>query len=119
MGCTSLSSVSFPELSSVSGNYGMSSCFDGCTNLKRAYFPKLSNIGYVANQNMFKGCTSLELVDFHLATAVPKIESNTFQNTNNTFQIVVPDELYETWIAASNWSALSAQIVKWSDYNQQ
>ena len=55
-------------------------------------------------------------MDFSQAIAVPAIESNTFSNTNSTFQIVVPDALYSSWIAATNWSALSSQIVKASEY---
>ena len=65
---------------------------------------------------MFNSCSSLELVDYHLATAVPAIDSSAFNGTNTTFQIVVPDELYDTWIAATNWSARSSQIVKYSEY---
>ena len=66
--------------------------------------------------NTFKDCTALELVDFSEATAVPSITANTFSDTNSTFKIVVPDALYNNWIAATNWSALSAQIVNLSTY---
>ena len=65
----------------------------------------------------FSGCTSLEVVDFSQATAVPTMHNtNTFQNTNNTFKVVVPDSLYSTWIASTNWSNISSQIIRASDY---
>ena len=67
---------------------------------------------------MLYGCSALEVVDFSEATAVPTLHSvNTFQNTNNPFQIVVPDALYDQWKAARNWSSFANQIVKASEYN--
>ena len=66
---------------------------------------------------MLYGCSALEVVDFSEATAVPTLHSvNTFQNTNSTFQIVVPDALYDQWKAARNWSQFASQIVKASEY---
>lgn len=64
----------------------------------------------------FSGCTSLEVVDFDGIQSIPPIETNTFQNTNSTFQIVVPDALYDDWIVATNWSTYASQIVKASEY---
>lgn len=93
----------------------MNSVCAGCTSLKKAYFTKLSNTGGGWNF-AFQNCTSLELVDFHLATAVPAIGSGMFTDSNDTFQIVVPDELYDAWITATNWSARASQIVKYSEY---
>ena len=66
---------------------------------------------------MLYGCSALEVVDFSEATAVPTLHSvNTFQNTNSTFKIVVPDALYDQWKAANNWSQFASQIVKASEY---
>ena len=39
-----------------------------------------------------------------------------FQNTNDTFKVIVPDALYASWIANGYWSSMSAQITKVSDY---
>ena len=56
------------------------------------------------------------MVDFSQATAVPTMHNtNTFQNTNNTFKIVVPDALYNDWIVATNWSTYASHIVKASE----
>lgn len=83
---------------------------------------KLSNAGTrlqnVLN-NAFSGCTSLSVVDFSQATAVPVLANvNTFSSTNDYYKIVVPDSLYDTWIAATNWSnsAIKPRIVKVSDF---
>ena len=117
-GCTSLQTVDLSNLSSVSGSQSsqFNNCFMGCTGLKKAYLTKFSSQLPNTYQNLFNGCTSLELVDFSQSASVPPMSYNMFANTNSTFQIVVPDALYETWIATSGWSNFSAQIVKASEY---
>lgn len=86
--------------------------------------PKLSSITGSSNQNQwnsaFDGCVNLEVIDFSKATDVPTMNwesgKHPFNNTNNTFQIVVPDALYDQWKAANNWSQFASQIVKASEY---
>ena len=66
---------------------------------------------------IFANDVSLSVVDFSKATAVPSLSNvNAFSNTNSTFQIVVPDALYDQWIATDNWSSYASQIVKASEY---
>ena len=88
----------------------MSDSFSKCNSLKQVYLPKLSYT-YSSLQYCFAGCSSLELVDFHLATAIPAIETSTFNGTNQTFKIVVPNALYTQWKTATNWSTYADQIV--------
>ena len=55
------------------------------------------------------------IYDFRRATSVPTITetvSNTFNGIPATSRIIIPDSLYDTWIADSNWSQLSKKIVK-------
>ena len=56
--------------------------------------------------------------DFSQHTAVPTL-SNTgvFTSIQSDCKIVVPDALYDTWIAATNWSTYSSKIVKASEFN--
>ena len=69
-------------------------------------------------RNMLNGCNSLELVDMTGSTGVPWLENvDNFANTNNTYKIVVPDPLYDTWIAATNWASIASHIMKQSDWN--
>lgn len=66
----------------------------------------------------FNYCIALETVAFPNATAVPTLDNvNGFANTGSLKQIVVPDALYDTWIAATNWknSAIVGKIVKASE----
>ena len=58
----------------------------------------------------FKGCTSLQVVDFSEAIAIPQTNPNAFENTNQNFKIIVPDPLYSSWKSTSGWSTYSSQI---------
>lgn len=89
--------------------------FNGCTSLKRIKMN--ASVGGWGPQ-MFTGCTSLELVDMTGSTAVPiLVDVNNFDSTNDTYKIVVPDSLYDTWIAATNWASIASHIMKQSDWN--
>lgn len=68
----------------------------------------------------FRDCQHLYVVDFRDHTAVPTLDNaNAFiLNTNTTMKIVVPDNLYSTWITTSPWnnSTLVSRIISASDY---
>ena len=68
--------------------------------------------------NMFNGCTSLELVDMTGSIGVPQLSNvNNFAKTNDTYKIVVPDSLYDTWVNETNWASIASHIMKKSDWN--
>ena len=93
-----------------------SNMFQDCTSLKRIKTNSSSQVGW--GVNMFNGCTSLELVDMTGSIVVPTLsDKNNFANTNDTYKIVVPDSLYDTWIAATNWASIASHIMKQSDWN--
>ena len=112
--CTSLTTA--PELPATTLNTNCYSyMFNGCTSLKRI---KMNASAGSIGENMFNGCTSLELVDMTGSTGVPTLSNvNNFDNTNDTYKIVVPDSLYDTWIASTNWSSISSHIMKQIDWN--
>ena len=112
--CTSLTSA--PELPATNIlNSCYFSMFWGCSSLKRI---KMNASSGSWGANMFNGCTSLELVDMTGSTGVPQlINVNNFENTNDTYKVVVPDSLYDTWIAATNWASIASHIMKQSDWN--
>ena len=107
--------IGFPNITDI-GVEGMKGTYAGCTSLKTADFSKLSAVGTDGLDGTFSGCSALEIVLFQNSAAIPAITETTFANTNDTFKIIVPDALYESWIAAENWSALSSHITKVSDY---
>ena len=112
--CTSLTTApKLPATTLARGCY--SNMFNGCTSLKRI---KMNSSSGSWGTYMFTGCTSLELVDMTGSTGVPTLSNvNNFDNTNDTYKIVVPDSLYDTWIAATNWVSIASHIMKQSDWN--
>jgi hypothetical protein len=66
----------------------------------------------------FYNCYSVAYYDFHNHTSVPTLSNNNaFYGIASDCKIVVPDALYDEWIAATNWSSLASKIVKASEFN--
>lgn len=115
-------------------NIGYEACQE-CTSLKRivldkslntiaAYaFKNCKHLGDITfyspatiNAQAFENCT-MEFIIF-ICEAVPNlVTSKAFKNT--TCQFIVPDNLYDEWIAATNWSTYADRIVKASEYVEQ
>ena len=110
-----VTNVNMPDLETIGVN-GMKYAFKDCKQLTTVDFSKLSAVGTDGLDGTFDGCTSLEIVLFQSSEAIPTITSTTFTNTNDTFKVIVPDALYEDWVAATNWSDLSSHVTKVSDY---
>ena len=71
---------------------------------------------------MFGGCSNCTIFDFSDALSVPSLGNvNAFASTPANKKIIVPDALYNSWIAASNWSSTTngivTSIVRASDFN--
>ena len=61
--------------------------------------------------------TNFKVIKFLNCTTVPVINGTmTFVNLPSDCVIVVPDALYDEWIAANVWSGLASRIVRASDY---
>lgn len=54
--------------------------------------------------------TKLEEIYFNNNTAIPTLKSTSFSSLPTTCKIFVPVDLYDDWIAASNWSRYADQI---------
>ena len=102
--------VYFMNMSSI-GAWG----FSEYPNLKKCYISKdITSIG----DGAFYDDSNCILYYFIDHTAVPTLSSTrTFQNMNSSCKIVVPDSLYDSWKAATNWSTFASKIVKKSNYN--
>lgn len=79
------------------------------TSLKKVALPStLTTI----NQRAFYGCSQLKTVDFSALTSVPTLaNTDAFTNIAADCEIKVPAELYDEWIAATNWTAHADKIV--------
>ena len=108
-----------PVLHVVNNYRPMYAMFDNCSALEDVVMGQLTSVGSSDEWSyMFSHCTSLKKVDFSgTPNSVPRLNNtNAFNDTNSTFQIVVPDALYSQWIVANNWSQFASQIVKASEY---
>ena len=108
--CSSLSSVVIPSGVTTIGNYA----FYYCYSLSSVVIPSsVTSIG----EKAFSDCYGMKFYDFSNAEKVPTLLSTSgFSNITSDCKIVVPDDLYDSWIAATNWSDFSSYIVKESEY---
>lgn len=66
----------------------------------------------------FEGCSGLEYIDFSLLTNVPTLDNTNAFSGVNMAKFIVPDALYNEWIAATNWATFADRIVKDSEYTR-
>lgn len=101
----------------TSYNAFQSTWFYGCTSLKEVTLCEYTKTFSVGNQ-CFMDCYSLPYIDWSIVTAVPTLSNvNAFEGCSSQLKHIVPDDLYDTWIAATNWSTFASQIVKASEFN--
>lgn len=125
-GCTSLTSISFPELTTVSGESSFGQSFSGCTGLTTVTFPKLDEVtGTSAFYHTFENCTNITDVYFPALTTTSFSNvsaSNTplaiFNNVSGmNGKIHLPSNLSSiTWIQNSTTSSSSRQQYFGSSY---
>ena len=110
--CSTLKSITIPDGVTSIGT----SAFQYCSTLTSITIPKgVTSIGGSA----FYNCSSLIKYDFSQATAVPTLSNTSaFNNINKICKIVVPDNLYDQWIAATNWSTYADYIYKVSEVSE-
>ena len=110
-GCYSLASVVIPDsVTSIGGN-----AFQNCYSLASVVIPSgATSIGSYA----FRNCYGMAYYDFRASKSVPTLSNtNAFGSIPSDCKIVVPDSLYDTWIAATNWSTHASKIIKTSEFN--
>lgn len=63
-------------------------------------------------------CRNFKTLDLSMCTSVPTLTTTAklFDNRRPDFRVIVPDALYDEWIAATNWSTGAKYIIKKSDY---
>ena len=105
--CSGLSRVIFEGDVTTLGNY----VFSNCAGLISIDIPgTVTSIGTYA----FEKCYSLCVVDFtrHTSLPIPTLSNvNAFSNAKADYVVKVPSSLYDSWIAATNWSSIASNIV--------
>lgn len=105
-GCLSLTKVVLDSYATAIPKY----TFRDCSSLLSV--KTLASIANIA-EGAFDGCVSLKELDLRNQTIVPTLGGS----LNQYCKVVIPDALYDEWIAASNWSTYASQIIKASEYN--
>lgn len=108
--CSRLTSISIPLINTLP-----SSGFSGCYSLVNVtFFESITSIG----SNAFNTCTGVKFYDFSHNAAVPTLaNTSAFKNIPSDCKIIVPDALYDEWIAATNWSTYASNIIKKTDWD--
>ena len=109
--CYSLSSIVIPDrVTSIGDN-----AFISCYTLANIIIPdSVTSIGNYA----FSYCYGMAFYDFSQCTSVPTLGGKSvFSSIPSDCKIVVPDSLYDTWKAATNWSTHASNMVKASGFN--
>lgn len=105
-GCSCLKEVVIPEQYTEICNYMFSSCY----SLSYVKIPK----NVTAFGTNFMSLSNIHTIDCSELLQVPTLaDTNVGYNTN--FIVIVPDSLYSSWIASTNWSDISSHIVRVSD----
>ena len=125
-GCTKLATVKLPESITAIG----STTFNGTVITSFVYPDNVDRIDDRVFINCFKlesvtapsaclhveefafsGCTKCATYDFTKCKAVPQLYNvNAFEKINANAKILVPADLYDEWVAATNWSAYADYI---------
>ena len=84
-----------------------------CTSFKKYIAPStLTKINIIG----FSNCSGITEYDFTALTSVPTLASTSaFTDINPNCRMIIPDDLYDTWSTASNWSSYASYMVKESE----
>lgn len=130
--CSSLKVVAIPNDFNELPNYVFTNCF----SMRALVLPKKTQVinsslfnycislqTFVSSEgvtkiysSVFTNCKSTAYFDFSACNTIPTLSnSNSFSGINQSAKIIVPDDLYDEWISATNWSTLASKIVKNSE----
>ena len=78
----------------------------------------LGDIGNITDSNFYRYNYCVEAYDFRNCSKVPSITSSPFQGIITGCKIIVPDELYDEWTTATNWTTVANYIYKASEVEE-
>ena len=108
-----LKRIIFPPLTSIITPYVAQICY----SLLYVIIPKTVT---EVKRGAFYSCYSVKFYDFSHLEAIPTLENvNAFSGITSNCKIIVPDALYDEWIAATNWSTYASYIIRKTDWDSQ
>lgn len=107
--CYGLLSIIIPNELTTINSYAFQNCYS------MAYI-KIPATVTTINASTFSSCSGMKYYDFSSHTSVPSlVNTNAFSGIPNDCQIIVPNDLYDTWKSSTNWSTYSNKIIKASE----
>lgn len=111
--CLLSQSIIIPDNITELGDYALSSN----RGLTKLFFPSsVKKLGYPSFQN----CASMRIYDFSTHTEVVTLTyraDQVFYGIGPSTKIIVPDTLYDAWIADQYWNYVKTYIIKKSDWD--
>ena len=81
---------------------------------------EVNNGDNVISNTVIYNTSYLKAINFGKCKSIPDLQNSTvFRYLPTNAKIIVPDALYDEWIAATNWSSLASYIIKKSDWDAQ
>ncbi len=90
---------------------------NACNSRYDASYIVVPNSVTELNNQCFGNLYGTKVFDFSHHTSIPTLTTTSFANIPSDCKIVVPDDLYSTWLTTSNWSTYSSNIISKSDYD--
>ena len=131
--CCSLASVVIPNSVTSIDDYAFNYCAslasivipNSVTSIEAGLFLECNSLISVVIQgdvtsiggSAFGYCYGAAFYDFSNCKSVPSSGSYSFSSIPSDGKIIVPDALYDEWIAATNWSIYASNIIKKSDWD--
>lgn len=107
--CYAFKNIIIPDSITTIGNYAFQNC-TGLTNVTIG-----SNVSSIGS-NGFYWCPNVLKYDFTRCTQIPTLgNASVFYSINSKCKIYVPDDLYDEWIVATNWTTHASKIYKASE----